>query len=139
MGGPDVQHWRGPINFLTYTNEFFFFFAGATAPPRDNVAPPVYEATYLNLFAAMKPLFASSVLFFLVIIFIAPTLTLSVTIDHHLENYNQMELPGAVGPESIAFDCHGKGPYVGVSDGRILKWQGIHLGWKEFAIVSANR
>lgn len=98
-----------------------------------------YEATYLNLFAAMKPLFASSVLFFLVIIFIAPTLTLSVTIDHHLENYNQMELPGAVGPESIAFDCHGKGPYVGVSDGRILKWQGIHLGWKEFAIVSANR
>ncbi|KAK4841400.1 hypothetical protein QYF36_003839 [Acer negundo] len=52
--------------------------------------------------------------------------------DHdQLQNYEQVMLPGVIGPESIAFDCHGKGPYVGVSDGRILKWQGSPLGWTQ--------
>ncbi|GAY69494.1 hypothetical protein CUMW_289820, partial [Citrus unshiu] len=38
--------------------------------------------------------------------------------NHHLE----LQLPpGVVGPESLAFDCNGEGPYAGVSDGRILK------------------
>ncbi|TYG82147.1 hypothetical protein ES288_D01G064200v1 [Gossypium darwinii] len=32
-----------------------------------------------------------------------------------------------------------EGPYVGVSDGRILKWHGPKLGWKEFAIPSPIR
>ncbi|KAF5727781.1 hypothetical protein HS088_TW22G01478 [Tripterygium wilfordii] len=59
--------------------------------------------------------------------------------QHVLKNYNEIELPGVVGPESIAFDCKGKGPYVGVSDGRILKWQGPQLGWTEFSIPSADR
>ncbi|KAK9021523.1 hypothetical protein V6N11_011510 [Hibiscus sabdariffa] len=54
-------------------------------------------------------------------------------------NYDQMELDQASGPESIAFDCKNEGPYVGVSDGRILKWQGPNLGWKEFAVTSPNR
>ncbi|KAK0575172.1 hypothetical protein LWI29_034992 [Acer saccharum] len=56
-----------------------------------------------------------------------------------LQNYEQVMLPGVIGPESIAFDCHGKGPYVGVSDGRILKWQGSPPGWTQFAITSSNR
>ncbi|GMN38893.1 hypothetical protein TIFTF001_008128 [Ficus carica] len=55
------------------------------------------------------------------------------------ENYNQIELPKVDGPESFAFDCHGNGPYASVSDGRILKWQGPNLGWKEFATTSPNR
>ncbi|OMO72267.1 Six-bladed beta-propeller, TolB-like protein [Corchorus olitorius] len=55
-------------------------------------------------------------------------------------NYYQIDLPDQVlGPESIAFDCRKEGPYIGVSDGRILKWQGPNLGWKEFAIPSSNR
>ncbi|XP_039069292.1 protein STRICTOSIDINE SYNTHASE-LIKE 10-like [Hibiscus syriacus] len=54
-------------------------------------------------------------------------------------NYHQMDLHKASGPESIAFDCKNEGPYVGVSDGRILKWQGLNLGWKEFAVTSPNR
>ncbi|MBA0563327.1 hypothetical protein Golob_008309 [Gossypium lobatum] len=55
------------------------------------------------------------------------------------KNFFQIELTQATGPESIAFDCKNEGPYVGVSDGRILKWQGSNLGWKEFAITSPNR
>lgn len=43
---------------------------------------------------------------------------------------------GAVGPESLAFDGEGEGPYTGVSDGRILKWQGEDIGWKDFSSVS---
>ncbi|KAJ4850909.1 hypothetical protein Tsubulata_009478 [Turnera subulata] len=56
-----------------------------------------------------------------------------------LIKYHQLDLPGVIGPESIAFDCYGKGPYVSVSDGRILKLQGQRLGWTEFAVSSPNR
>ena len=55
------------------------------------------------------------------------------------ENYHQIELPKVNGPESFAFDCHGKGPYTGVSDGRVLKWEGPISGWKEYAITSPYR
>ncbi|EOY01478.1 Calcium-dependent phosphotriesterase superfamily protein, putative [Theobroma cacao] len=55
------------------------------------------------------------------------------------KNYHQLDLLQVTGPESIAFDCKNQGPYVGVSDGRILKWHGPRLGWKEFAIPSPVR
>ncbi|KAM7263739.1 hypothetical protein ACFE04_001422 [Oxalis oulophora] len=52
--------------------------------------------------------------------------------------FHEIPLPGEItGPESIAFDCNGNGPYVGASDGRVLKWQGST--WSEFAISSSNR
>ncbi|KQJ86547.1 protein STRICTOSIDINE SYNTHASE-LIKE 3 [Brachypodium distachyon] len=35
------------------------------------------------------------------------------------------------GPESVAFDAKGRGPYSGVSDGRILKW--TKGGWTTYA------
>ncbi|KAF3432248.1 hypothetical protein FNV43_RR26987 [Rhamnella rubrinervis] len=57
----------------------------------------------------------------------------------NIENYSEIELPKVTGPECIAFDCHGNGPYVSVSDGRILKWQGQKFGWTEFAITSSKR
>jgi hypothetical protein len=46
----------------------------------------------------------------------------------------QLPLPrGTVrGPESVAFDGHGQGPYSGVSDGRVLKWNGDKLGWTTY-------
>ncbi|KAB1212814.1 Strictosidine synthase 1 [Morella rubra] len=47
--------------------------------------------------------------------------------------------PGVFGPESLAFDLKGGGPYTGVSDGRILKYQGPSLGFKDFAYTSPNR
>ncbi|KAK2635930.1 hypothetical protein Ddye_030722 [Dipteronia dyeriana] len=77
--------------------------------------------------------------FFLFFIIFLNSVNVISADDHQLQNYQQVMLPGVVGPESIAFDCHGKGPYVGVSDGRILKWQGPPLGWVEFAITSSNR
>ncbi|KAF8036279.1 hypothetical protein BT93_C2104 [Corymbia citriodora subsp. variegata] len=53
--------------------------------------------------------------------------------------YYQLALTQVTGPESIAFDCEGRGPYVGVSDGRILKWEGPRLGWREFSVPTAHR
>jgi hypothetical protein len=45
-----------------------------------------------------------------------------------------IELPESViGLESVAFDVHGGGPYVSVSDGRILKYGGKDVGWTTFA------
>ncbi|GJM87125.1 hypothetical protein PR202_ga03049 [Eleusine coracana subsp. coracana] len=39
------------------------------------------------------------------------------------------------GPESVAFDGNGDGPYSGVSDGRVLKWNGDGdaRGWSTYA------
>ncbi|GER53077.1 calcium-dependent phosphotriesterase superfamily protein [Striga asiatica] len=41
------------------------------------------------------------------------------------------------GPESMAFDPMGRGPYTGVADGRIVFWDGHK--WNDFAYTSANR
>ncbi|XP_024029335.1 protein STRICTOSIDINE SYNTHASE-LIKE 10 [Morus notabilis] len=46
---------------------------------------------------------------------------------------------GALGPESIAFDSDGRGPYAGVADGRILRWEGDGRGWSEFAVTTSQR
>ncbi|XP_043698103.1 protein STRICTOSIDINE SYNTHASE-LIKE 10-like [Telopea speciosissima] len=45
----------------------------------------------------------------------------------------------ASGPESLAFDCEGRGPYAGVSDGRVLRWEGAEHGWTQFAVSSRYR
>ncbi|XVF85687.1 hypothetical protein PTKIN_Ptkin17bG0136300 [Pterospermum kingtungense] len=88
-------------------------------------------------------------LLFLFLIFLSQNIIESYQIqlpdDRHLggiifqDKDDQIELSQVTGPESIAFDCQKEGPYVGVSDGRILKWQGPNLGWKEFAIPSPTR
>lgn len=41
------------------------------------------------------------------------------------------------GPESVAFDPQGRGPYTGVADGRVLFWNGDN--WTDFAYTSPNR
>lgn len=41
------------------------------------------------------------------------------------------------GPESIAFDPQGRGPYTGIADGRVVFWDGEK--WNDFAYTSANR
>ncbi|KAL6205193.1 hypothetical protein ACLB2K_022455 [Fragaria x ananassa] len=41
------------------------------------------------------------------------------------------------GPESVAFDPQGRGPYAGVADGRVLFWNG--QAWTDFAYTSSHR
>ncbi|PKI33951.1 protein STRICTOSIDINE SYNTHASE-LIKE 3-like [Punica granatum] len=41
------------------------------------------------------------------------------------------------GPESMAFDPLGRGPYTGVADGRVMFWNGE--AWTDFAYTSPNR
>ncbi|KVI08055.1 protein STRICTOSIDINE SYNTHASE-LIKE 3-like [Cynara cardunculus var. scolymus] len=41
------------------------------------------------------------------------------------------------GPESVAFDSHGRGPYTGIADGRVVFWNGN--SWSDFAYTSPNR
>ncbi|KAL9261377.1 STRICTOSIDINE SYNTHASE-LIKE 10-like protein [Drosera capensis] len=50
-----------------------------------------------------------------------------------------IQLPGAFGPESLVFDPNGDGPYTGVADGRVLKWDRDSRTWIEFAVTSQNR
>jgi len=53
---------------------------------------------------------------------------------------NKLQLPPPViGPESLAFDRNGEGPYVTSSDGRIFKYVGPSEGFKEYAYTSPNR
>ncbi|XP_057962174.1 protein STRICTOSIDINE SYNTHASE-LIKE 10-like [Malania oleifera] len=63
--------------------------------------------------------------------------------QERVRHYTQIDLisssGGAVGPESVAFDCAGEGPYTGVSDGRILKWEPSRAAWADFAFTSPNR
>ena len=50
-----------------------------------------------------------------------------------------LHVTGAVGPESLVFNGNGEGPYTGVADGRILKWEGEARGWTDFAVTASNR
>ncbi|CAO2822305.1 unnamed protein product [Amaranthus hypochondriacus] len=48
-------------------------------------------------------------------------------------------IEGAFGPESFTFDPAGDGPYAGVSDGRIIKWDPLLRRWLDFAFTSSLR
>ncbi|KAH9323113.1 hypothetical protein KI387_017752 [Taxus chinensis] len=65
------------------------------------------------------------------------------TFPHDLDNRlqtSQVRFAGEfMGPESLAFDREGRGPYTGVSDGRILRWEGPRHGWIHFAHTSPHR
>ncbi|KAI9173400.1 hypothetical protein LWI28_000722 [Acer negundo] len=55
-------------------------------------------------------------------------------------SFTRLPLPTrSMGPESIIFDSSGGGPYTGITDGRILKYQGPLRGFSDFAITVANR
>ena len=43
------------------------------------------------------------------------------------------------GPESLAFDAQGRGPYTGVSDGSVVRYDGLELGWTTFATTTKTR
>ncbi|XP_010554777.1 PREDICTED: protein STRICTOSIDINE SYNTHASE-LIKE 8-like [Tarenaya hassleriana] len=64
-----------------------------------------------------------------------PTLSGSAKVLH---TSKAIEVTGE-GPESLDWDPQGEGPYVGVSDGRVLKWLGYGRGWSDFAFTSPDR
>lgn len=86
----------------------------------------ITAATLLALFAFFNPQ----------TLFSPPHLPLS---KDHLHAAQILHVTGALGPESLAFDAHGGGPYTGVADGRILKWEGEDRGWTQFAVTTSNR
>ncbi|KAK3155597.1 hypothetical protein QOZ80_2BG0205300 [Eleusine coracana subsp. coracana] len=57
------------------------------------------------------------------------------TIDGSRSQHLNLNGPLLRGPESVAFDGNGDGPYSGVSDGRVLKWNvdGDARGWSTYA------
>uniref|UniRef100_A0A453KQD1 Uncharacterized protein n=1 Tax=Aegilops tauschii subsp. strangulata TaxID=200361 RepID=A0A453KQD1_AEGTS len=93
------------------------------------------------------PLYAAS---FLVVLLVLPLMAVASAAAPAAETSYEtksmdpglalMTLPQPVsGPESLAFDRRGGGPYAGVSDGRVFKWRGRRLGWTEFAYNSRHR
>ncbi|CAO2176553.1 unnamed protein product [Urochloa humidicola] len=69
----------------------------------------------------------------LAVLLLLPSASMAKAID--ATNTQHMELPdGLLGPESVAFNKHGAGPYVSVSDGRVLKYGGDEgMDWTTFA------
>lgn len=62
--------------------------------------------------------------------------------NHTEKNHKAVVIPmpgGAAGPESLAFDRGGGGPFTGVSDGRILRWRANESRWVDFAVTSPER
>lgn len=91
---------------------------------------------------AMKTFSCSSLFFIFFILSAFATFTFSYEEEiskHALKNYLELKLPSVSGPESLAFDCAGEGPYTGISDGRIFKWEATQRGWLEFAVNSPHR
>ncbi|PIN18317.1 putative alkaloid synthase/Surface mucin Hemomucin [Handroanthus impetiginosus] len=88
----------------------------------------------LILAAIALPLIAVAIAFATTGVFTPPPLQGSHNV---LPDAERIHLTRAVGPESLAFDPSGGGPYTGVADGRILKWDGGD--WVEFAVTSSQR
>ncbi|KAH9615050.1 hypothetical protein KSS87_006731 [Heliosperma pusillum] len=64
----------------------------------------------------------------------------SLSDSHNLLNSSvPVPVHAAFGPESLAFDPTGSGPYVGVADGRVLKWSQQTDSWVDFAFTSSQR
>ncbi|AET00433.1 putative strictosidine synthase transcription factor WD40-like family [Medicago truncatula] len=89
-----------------------------------NFKDSLHAATFLALFSCIFALFSS--------------VPISGSKDG-LQADRLLHVTGAVGPESLVFDSHDEGPYTGVADGRILKYEGEERGWTEFAVTSSNR
>jgi WD40 repeat protein len=69
----------------------------------------------------------------------SPPHTIPEDLDNKLQSSRILLTPDFIGPESLAFDPHGRGPYTGVADGRIMLWNEQQKEWKEFAHTSPER
>eukprot|EP00249_Psilotum_nudum_P011005 c22907_g1_i1 orf=153-1334(+) len=55
--------------------------------------------------------------------------------DNKLQRSEIRYVNEIMGPESLSFDPQGRGPYTGVADGRIMRWDGPQKGFTEFATI----
>ena len=75
------------------------------------------------------------------VIFLILSFLPSIVLSHPVFNFTKVDLPStSVGPESITFDTkYGEEPYyTGISDGRILKYDGAN-GFMDYAFTVPNR
>ncbi|GER55937.1 pectin lyase-like superfamily protein, partial [Striga asiatica] len=56
---------------------------------------------------------------------------------YHQYSYKKIPLP-RIGSEAYAFDSNNNGPYTGLNDGRIVKYEGPKTGFVDFAITAPN-
>ncbi|GMN57983.1 hypothetical protein TIFTF001_027077 [Ficus carica] len=63
-----------------------------------------------------------------------------IVLSQSLSTFQKLNLPStSVGPESITFDSIGRGPYTGISDGRIVRYDKHNSRFVNFAYTSQNR
>jgi hypothetical protein len=53
--------------------------------------------------------------------------------------WEALQLEGAIGPESFAFHPLAGGPYAGISDGRVVRWEEHERRWINFSFASQER
>ncbi|XP_048546864.1 protein STRICTOSIDINE SYNTHASE-LIKE 10-like [Triticum urartu] len=84
---------------------------------------------------SMSRLLKATVALVILVLLFMPGAMAAAAASFDASRAQQLPLPpGEVhGPESVAFDAQGRGPYSGVSDGRILRWNGPKLGWTTYA------
>lgn len=74
----------------------------------------------------------------------------STWLTHHMDTqkalhvaedwaYEVVPLMDSIGPETFAFRPDGEGPYTGVSDGRIIKWDQNERRWVNVTATSPHR
>ncbi|KAL5544841.1 hypothetical protein UlMin_008625 [Ulmus minor] len=62
----------------------------------------------------------------------------SVVLSLSVNNFQKLPLPStSTGPESIAFDSLNRGPYTGISDGRVVRYNGTNF--VDYCITAPNR
>ncbi|XP_040381613.1 protein STRICTOSIDINE SYNTHASE-LIKE 10-like [Oryza brachyantha] len=79
---------------------------------------------------------ARTALTVVVLLLLLPThaLAAAVAADTSATLVESLPLPTSlVGPESVAFNEYGEGPYTGVSDGRVLRYDGADRGWTTYS------
>lgn len=95
--------------------------------------------TIAFLWISEKMCISIPIIIFLVLLPTIVTPYETILVDN-LGSYHRIKLPSSViGAESLAFDTANEGPYVGVADGRVLKWNGHVQGWTSFAVPPRHR
>ncbi|KAK4490670.1 hypothetical protein RD792_001361, partial [Penstemon davidsonii] len=61
-----------------------------------------------------------------------------ITLVFGFDSFNKLPLP-SIGSESYTFDSENNGPYTGLNDGRVVKFQDPKTGFVDFATTTLNR